>query len=175
MERMQHGTERTALLLDDLRRIAVARGAPFWVDLVGYHEGMALVAEGDLEPGIAKMTRALDTFAANSVEVEIPFYQAMLAEVLLEAGRPTEARALLDDALARIVRTGERWPLAEVLRLLTACASRDGDQATARRYLADARLVCAEQAATTWAERLEETARMLGLDEAPLSLSGAAD
>ena len=169
MELMQHGTERTAQLLDELRRIALARGTPFWVDLVGYHEGMALVALGDLDPGITKMTRALDTFTANSVEVEIPFYQAMLAEVLLAADRPAEAQTLLDDALARVVRTQERWPLAEILRLQITCATATGEQPTARRWLAEARRVCTEQAATTWAERLEETARKLRLVEAPLA------
>ena len=174
LEVMQRGTARTAQLLDELRHIALARGAPFWVDLVGYHTGRALVAEGDLEAGIAMMRKALDTFAANSVEVEIPFYQAMLAEVLIAADRAPEARALLDDALARVFRTHERWPLAEILRLQIACAMATDDQPTARRYLTDARLVCAEQAATTWAERLEETARELGLGElAPAMPEGA--
>jgi class 3 adenylate cyclase/tetratricopeptide (TPR) repeat protein len=162
LERMQHGTDRTAALLDELRRIALARGAPFWVDLVGYHEGMALVVEGELDAGVAGMRQALATFAANSVEVEIPFYQAMLAEVLIAADRLAEADDLLADAVARVERTQERWPLAEILRLRFATAVRCGDVETAARRLAEARTVCAEQGATLWAERLEATVRGLG-------------
>jgi class 3 adenylate cyclase/tetratricopeptide (TPR) repeat protein len=163
LERMQHGTDRTAALLEELEHIALARGAPFWVDLVGYHQGMDDVARGDLETGIARMRQALDTFAANSVEVEIPFYEAMLAEVLIDAGRIAEADSLLVDARARVERTRERWPLAEILRLEMACAAATGDRDAARRHLTEGRTVCAAQAATIWAERLEADARKLGL------------
>jgi len=163
LERMQHGSDRTAALLDELRQIALARGAPFWVDLVGYHDGMTLVAQGELDAGIAAMRQALETFAANSVEVEIPFYEAMLAEVLIEADRLAEADALLADAEARVARTLERWPLAEILRLAMIVAGRRGDRAAAGRRLEVARELCREQAATTWAGRLEATARSLGL------------
>jgi predicted ATPase len=173
---MQNGTDRTAPLLEELRRIALARGAPFWVDLVGYHEGMALVAVGDLDTGIAKMKQALATFAANSVEVEIPFYEAVLAEVLIQAGDLAEAEGLLADALARVERTRERWPLAEILRLQLTCAARRGDLETAGSRLAEARMVCAEQTATTWAERVEAAARsLMPVDEAkPVAMAVAA-
>jgi class 3 adenylate cyclase/tetratricopeptide (TPR) repeat protein len=176
LERMQNGTERTAPLLEELRRIALARGAPFWVDLVGYHEGMALVAAGDPDAGVVKMKQALATFAANSVEVEIPFYEAVLAEVLIAAGELAEAESLLADALGRVERTRERWPLAEILRLQLTCAARRGDLETAGSRLAEARMVCAEQTATTWAERVEAAARsLMPVDEAkPVARAVAA-
>ncbi len=182
LERMQHGSDRTAPLLDELRRIALARGAPFWVDLVGYHEGMALAAAGELDAGVVRMRQALATFAANSVEVEIPFYQAMLAEVLLAADRLGEAEELLAEALARVERSCERWPLAEILRLQMASAVRRGDRVTAADRLAQARVVCREQGAKAWAERLEAMASGLGLGDEPIlggvrraaSLPGAA-
>jgi predicted ATPase len=109
------------------------------------------------------MRQALATFEANSVEVEIPFYEAMLAEVLIAAGRIAEADSLLVDARARVERTLERWPLVEILRLEMACAAATGDRDAARCHLAEARAVCDEQAATTWAERLEADAHRLGL------------
>lgn len=169
LELMQHGSDRTGALLDELRRIALARGAPFWVDLVGYHEGMAKVARGQLEPGIALMRKALATFAANSVEVEIPFYAAMLAEVLLDAGRIDEAEALLTDARARVERTKERWPLVEILRLSVRAALARGDAGATTRLLAEARRVGQEQNAVVWLQRLEATAAV-----APATASAAA-
>lgn len=158
LELMQHGSDRTAALLEELRHIALARGAPFWVDLVGYHEGMALVARGELEPGIRLMRQALATFEANSVEVEIPFYAAMLAEVLLDAGNIEEADDLLTDALARVERTQERWPLVEILRLKLRIALARDEAEAARRLLAEARAIAAEQQAVIWLERLEASA-----------------
>lgn len=165
LELVQGGSSRTAAMLDELRGIAIARGAPFWVALVAFHDGWRQVRDGQRPAGIARMRDALATFREHSVEVEMPFYEAVLAEALLDQGDLDDAGAVLDDARARIARTQERWPEAEVLRLAARLAGRRGDRATACSLLAQARTVCAEQGALLWRERLGTTAIACGLDD----------
>jgi hypothetical protein len=156
------GDERPELL-GELARIAAARGAPFWNDLVAFHEGWdAVRTDSDVENGLARMHRGLLTFAENAVEIEVPFYEAILAAELLRLGRFDEGGRLLDDAEARIARTRERWALVEVLRLRLLLRARSGDGEGVDDLLAEARAVAIAQEAGWWRQRLEATAAELG-------------
>ncbi|MEO1091161.1 MAG: AAA family ATPase [Pseudomonadota bacterium] len=164
VELMRRGSPAGHVMLSELTGIAVARGAPFWVDLVGFHEGWESIARGDPpEPGIALMQRALETFQENSVEVEVPFYQTVLAEALLDQGSNAEARVVLADAEARVARTQESWPLPEILRLRMRLAEASGERPTAERLLVEARSLCDQQRAAVWRLRLELTGHAAGL------------
>ncbi len=160
-ELMAGGSARTAAMLEELRGIALARGAPFWVDLVGFHDGWALTRAGaaDSQRGLDLMRRALATFAANAVEVEVPFYQAVLAQRLIAHDAVDEADGRLADAEARIERTGEAWPLAFVLALRAEVAARRGDAVAAGRLRDAAYAVCNRQDAAVWRERLDAAGR----------------
>ncbi|MFW5680381.1 MAG: hypothetical protein ACOC3D_08935, partial [Pseudomonadota bacterium] len=167
MELLRGGSPRTAGMVEALRGIAVARGAPFWVDLVGFHDGWLLARtaadRAAAEPGLLEMRRALRTFADHAVEVEVPFYQTVLAGLLLDLGAADEAVPVLADARARIERTGEVWPLGEVLRLEAVLAGAAGDPSTAQNRLREARAVATRQQARIWLPRLAATARVLDL------------
>lgn len=167
LELVQRGSPRTAAMLDELRGIAIARGAPFWVALVAFHDGWHDVQEGRAAAGIARMRDALVTFREHSVEVEMPFYQAVLAEALIDQGELDDAALVLDDARARIARTGERWPEAEVLRLAARLAGARGEAGEARGLLDRATAIAAAQEAGLWRERITATAAALGLERPP--------
>jgi class 3 adenylate cyclase/tetratricopeptide (TPR) repeat protein len=59
-------------------------------------------------------------------------------ELLIEAGRPDEARPVLEHALAESVRTGELWSRTEVTAGLGQIAAAAGDDVRARDLIADA-------------------------------------
>lgn len=164
LELVQRGSARTTAMLDELRGIAIARGAPFWVALVAFHDGWREVQNGQGPTGIARMREALVTFLEHAVEVEMPFYQSVLAEALLDQGDLDAAGAVLDDARARSARTQERWAEAEVLRLGGRLAGQRGDRACARRMLARARALGTAQGAVLWCERIDATVAGLGFD-----------
>jgi ATP/maltotriose-dependent transcriptional regulator MalT len=65
-------------------------------------------------------------------------------ELLLEAGRPAEARPVLEHALAESVRTGELWSRTEVTASLGQIAAVDGDQAKARELIHRAETIVRE-------------------------------
>jgi tetratricopeptide (TPR) repeat protein len=59
-------------------------------------------------------------------------------EVLLEAGRPAEARPLLQQALAESIRTGELWSRTELTAGLAQIAAAAGEDARALELIHDA-------------------------------------
>jgi predicted ATPase len=82
-------------------------------------EGWSLVVEGRGQEGIMRMERGLAAFqAAGTVESQA-YYQSMLAEGYLLAGRAEEALGLLNDALT--VATSTAWWVPELHRLRGEC------------------------------------------------------
>jgi predicted ATPase len=63
------------------------------------------------------MRRGLAAKQATGAQLKVPYYLGLMAGVLGRAGSGSEALALLDEALARVNRTGERWFEAELHRL----------------------------------------------------------
>jgi tetratricopeptide (TPR) repeat protein len=59
-------------------------------------------------------------------------------EVLLEAGRPAEARPLLEQALAESIRTGELWSRTELTASLGQIAAAAGEEAPALELIREA-------------------------------------
>ena len=98
---------------------------------------------------------------------QLPFFLGLLAGVHTQAGSPTQALALLTEALAIVERTQERWFEAELHRLraeaLLAGSPRDVAEAEAslRRALAVAR----EQGAKFWELRAAITLARLWRDQ----------
>ena len=73
--------------------------------------------EGDPGAGAALLRQGLTHWAETGTHVSRPVLLGLLAEVEELAGRPDEALRLLEDALAQIERSGERYFEAEVHRL----------------------------------------------------------
>ena len=68
-------------------------------------------------PGIDMITESLAKHRATGDELEVPYFLGLLAESLGEAGRVSEARAVVEEAFALLARTGERWFEAELCRI----------------------------------------------------------
>ena len=114
-----------------------------------------------------QMRDAIATLQAMGVVNQLPFCLGLLAGVHTQAGSPTQALALLTEALAIVERTQERWFEAELHRLkaeaLLAGSPRDAAEAEAslRRALAVAR----EQGAKFWELRAAITLARLWHDQ----------
>lgn len=79
-------------------------------------DGEQLIRCGDLHTGLSLLRVAIDELRrAEFVQYHTSFVIA-LALGLLQAGHIDDARAMIDEALARCERTGERWALAELYR-----------------------------------------------------------
>jgi DNA-binding SARP family transcriptional activator len=79
--------------------------------------GWAQALEGDPTGGASLLRHALTRWTATGSQAATPLLLGLLAEAEQLAGRPEEALHLLDDALAQVDRSGERYFEAEFHRL----------------------------------------------------------
>ena len=97
--------------------------------------------------GIARIRDGLTAYEATGARVSTPFCLTLLAEALALAGKIEEALAILDDALAKAVASGERGYNAEIHRLCGELTGRlpHPDPAKAEDSLRTALAIAREQ------------------------------
>ena len=103
-------------------------GFALWLAVGTIQRGWALSEQGDEEQGLAQMRGGLPAFTATGAALAHPYHLALLAQAHGKNGQPHEGLALLDQALARVDNTGERYYEAELYRLkgeLTLAGARD--------------------------------------------------
>ena len=76
----------------------------------------ALVVQGQ-EEGLAQLREGFAAWQQTGAQRQRPYYLTLLAEAHAQAGHPDEGFACLDEALASIYQTEERWWEAEGYRL----------------------------------------------------------
>ena len=67
--------------------------------------------------GVTMIRQGVANLRALGAETRRPYYLSLLAEALINAGQPDEARAVIDAALATAAQNSDVWWLAELHRL----------------------------------------------------------
>ncbi len=98
-------------------RIAEDHGFAYLAAMGAMERGFAEARLGSLEQGIESMRLGLGQFSATGAGIVVPFFQTLLAELLVDADRRDEAHELLDVAAAQVERWGEGWQEAEIYRV----------------------------------------------------------
>ena len=121
--------------------------------------GWVEALEGDPGAAIRDLRRLLDQIEADGVQHLVSWGRGLLAEAHLRDDRPGEALRLLDDALARVERTGERLYESELhrLRALSLLAVAPPRSEQARGALRRAVDVAREQGSALLEQRAVET------------------
>lgn len=95
----------------------------YWLASGTIQRGWALVEHGRGEEGIAQMRQGLADFRATQASNMVPYFLALLAESYGTLGQlknwlqVSEGLTLLDEALALVNKTEERFYEAELYRL----------------------------------------------------------
>jgi TOMM system kinase/cyclase fusion protein len=97
--------------------LSIEREFPFWSIQGMILQGWALAAQGQGAEGMAQIHQGLVALRATGTEVLRPYYLGLLADAYGKMRQVREGLALLDEALALVNKTGERWPEAELHRL----------------------------------------------------------
>jgi tetratricopeptide (TPR) repeat protein len=97
--------------------LATEQGFPYWMAGGAILRGWALAAQGQAEEGICHMQQGLTAYGATGAKFCQPFWLALLAEAYGQVGRADEGLRALDEALAHVDKTGERFWEAELYRL----------------------------------------------------------
>ena len=102
---------------------------------------------------------------ATGVELFVPHYIDLLAAAHEIAGQIEEGLVLLDDALQRVERTGERWLEAELNRHRGELLLRQGHTETAEELYRRALSIAEEQEAKLWELRAAMSLARLRRDQ----------
>jgi DNA-binding SARP family transcriptional activator/tetratricopeptide (TPR) repeat protein len=130
---------------------------------------------------IAALRASIDQFRAGGARLRLPYYLGLLAGACCRAGRAAEGLAVLDEALAEVRSSNERWWDAELHRLrgdlrLAAGGGEDEARAAYGRSLEVARSMGAPSLALRAATSLARLTRSAGpLGEVIHTLSEGSD
>ena len=97
--------------------VASKNGFPYWVAVGNILHGWASAMQGETADGIAEIQRGLEGCRAARVEMDRPFYLALLAEAHIRGGQPNEAESTLDEAFAMVRNSRTFFYEAELYRL----------------------------------------------------------
>jgi predicted ATPase/DNA-binding winged helix-turn-helix (wHTH) protein len=99
-------------LLDHSTRHALA----VWHAFGFSHQGALAIKRGDLNTGSRLLRVGFDEFGETRSGGYVEF-RGTLAGALGDAGQVAEGLAVIEETLAQVERTEERWPIAEFLRI----------------------------------------------------------
>jgi predicted ATPase len=101
------------------RTIALSEehGFPLWLAGARLWLGWSRVELGDAESGLGEMHRGIDALEATGALPWAHFGHYLLAHVFAKTGELRKASELVDQTVAALSGTNERWYLAELYRL----------------------------------------------------------
>ncbi|MGE0686626.1 MAG: AAA family ATPase [Dehalococcoidia bacterium] len=127
--------------------LAAAQGYVYHHAVALVLAGWANVSLGRTEDGIEMIRRGIEEHEATGAEMDRPYFLGLLAEALIEAGRPREARDILDSASASIADEPRYFFSAELHRLRALILAGEGNVAAAEGELREAMAIARVQAA----------------------------
>jgi TOMM system kinase/cyclase fusion protein len=109
--------QETQAWADAVTVLSTERELPFWSTTGTILQGWVRASQGQRAEGMAQIYKGLGALRATGTEVLRPYGLGLLAEAHGKMRQEKEGLALLDEALALVNKTGERWPEAELYRL----------------------------------------------------------
>ena len=92
-------------------------GFPFWAAGGRILNGWAATCQGETELGIELLRDGLAAWRKTGARLWLPIFLALQAEAHAKAGHSDTALQIIEEALLISEETGERWAIAEVLRI----------------------------------------------------------
>ena len=106
-------------------------GFAYYAAMADVLAGWATAMQGDPAGRVAQLRAGLEVFRAAEVELRLPFYYGLLAEVSSLLGRTGEALAHIANGFAFHNKNGEAWPAPELHRIHGDVLLKAGDAAQA--------------------------------------------
>jgi predicted ATPase/tRNA A-37 threonylcarbamoyl transferase component Bud32 len=99
-----------------------------WLALGAMFQAWALVVLGEEERGLAQLSGAIDAFCRTGAELNLPHFQALLADAYLRTGNVASGLDTIDRALGVAEKNGDRVWEPELHRLRGALLLENGDR-----------------------------------------------
>jgi predicted ATPase len=136
----------------ELVSLAEEKGAQFWKALGLSVRGCLLVLGGRPVDAIQMITPSITALRSTGATLWLPFHLPFLARAYGEGGQFDDAWRCIDEAIASVETTNERWAEVEVHRVAgeIALLSPERDVAKAEAYFERALAVARQQQAKSW-------------------------
>jgi predicted ATPase len=115
--------------------LCTEHGLSHWINFGRILEGWDAICRGDLDPGIEILQGGIAGWQNAGATLWMPIFRTMEAEACAKAGRTDAALKAIDRALATAKKTGERWAIAEMLRVKARLLSATGVRTDQREAL----------------------------------------
>jgi predicted ATPase len=108
---------RVIACYEELQAICQAEAFPVWLAGGMIVQGWALVQQGQNEAGVTLMQQGIRAWQTIGICLVLPYYQTLLAEAYGAIGQADKGVQVLDEVLAHINATQERFYEAELWRI----------------------------------------------------------
>jgi predicted ATPase len=109
--------ENAQAAAEEMIDLSSEHGFKWWLAAGLIRRGWAVSMLGDAEEGLAALKEGLGIWRSTGSGIGLPYWNSLLAEVLIKGGRHAEAIGLLDQAILLLNKSNERWWEPEVYRL----------------------------------------------------------
>jgi class 3 adenylate cyclase/predicted ATPase len=151
--------------VDQLVALTIAQGFAHWGAQGTIYRGWVKVKHGDGATGMALLRSGSTAYRTTGAQGNMPYHIALLAAASEIAGQVEEGLSLLDNALAIVETTGERWLEAELYRHKGQLQERQRHAGSAEELYRKALSIAVEQEAKLWELRAAESLARLCRDQ----------
>jgi predicted ATPase len=146
--------------------LAVEARSPFWKARGMMNQGCVLAVTGNALDAIGSLASGIAAYRSTGSIVWMPSYLSYLARAYAEVGQIEDACRCIDEAIAAVESTKERWCEAEVHRTAgeIALLSTKPDAGKAEAYFARALSVARKQHTKSWELRAATSLARLWCD-----------
>jgi predicted ATPase len=132
--------------------LADERGASYWKASGTALQGLLFVLTGRASDAVRAIISGITSLRSTEATLREPFYLSLLAMAYAELGQLGDAWHCIDDAIAKVERSNERWCEAEVHRIAGEIAlnSLVPGPEKAEAYFDRALAVARQQQAKSW-------------------------
>src|SRR5262249_5398509 len=124
--------EDTQSYADRIISICRENGFSHWINCGRIFEGLGRISRGDVDQGSELLRAGVASWQERGARLWLPIFLTLEAEAYAEAGRGDAALKAIEKALSISKDTGERWAMAEMLRvkarLLLATGRAEADE-----------------------------------------------
>jgi class 3 adenylate cyclase/predicted ATPase len=126
MDVFRHRCENTRLDAGSLISLCTDNGFSHWINCGRILQGWTEVGQGKVQQGIELLRAGILGWQKGGARLWLPFFLTLEAEACSKAGRIEEALKAINQALSVSKETGERWAMAELLRVRAGVCRRVG-------------------------------------------------
>jgi class 3 adenylate cyclase/tetratricopeptide (TPR) repeat protein/ribosomal protein L40E len=121
-------SDETLALSDEGIRTSAEHGFPLFYATGALYNGAGLLLQGQTEKALPALLKGFEAYRATGAALALPYYLGLLGDALTQAGVRSDARSVLDNALAITERSDERCQEAELHRLKGELALSEGQE-----------------------------------------------